>query len=328
VGVHRVLTDDGYVGSLSGVQTCGSVHVCPVCSAKVNATRRIEIGCALTAWNNQGGAVVFGTNTVRHNRGMTLLEVRSALADCWRFLGSHRSWVKARKRLGSPGLIRVYEVTFSWDNGWHVHVHWVLLVDGATTATDVEELGHVVTSVWGQAAAALGLAAPSEKGQDYRLVRDLSGADLGDYLAKIGDLSQELTQSQSKRARGTHSTMPTWDIARNVAAGSVGRPWLKKWHEWEYGSKRMRSVGWTPGLRARLGIAPEVSDEDLAAAVDGSRELVLTAEGWDTIVRDDLHLGLLGAAAIGGEDLRLWLIGAGVDYLELVEIPDVPGDAA
>jgi hypothetical protein len=312
--------DDGPAGSLSGLQTCGSVHVCSVCSAKINATRRIEIGAALTAWNNDGGAVVFGTNTVRHNARMTLPEVRAALSDSWRWLGRNRQWKKARKRLGSPGLIRVTEVTFSWENGWHVHVHWVLLVAGTTTASDVEDLGAVVSSAWGQAARALGLAAPSERGQDYRLVRDLTGADLGDYLAKIGDLSQELTQSQSKRARGTHSTMPTWDLARHAVTDGDPK-WLRKWHEWEYGSKGMRSIAWTPGLRSRLGLAPEVSDEDLAAAVDGSLELWLTAEGWDTIVREDLHLKLLAAAGIGGMELREWLIGNGVEYLEDCELP-------
>lgn len=324
VGVHRMVTDDGGAGSLSGVQTCGSVHVCSVCSAKINATRRLEIGCALTAWNADGGAVIFGTNTVRHTAGMSLRDVRAALSDSWRWLGRNRQWKAARKRLGSVGMIRVTEVTYSWDNGWHVHVHWVLLVDGRTTDSDVEDLGAVVTSAWGQAARALGLAAPSEKGQDYRLVRDLTGADLGDYLAKIGDLSQELTQSQSKRARGTHSTFPTWDLARRAVTDGDPK-WLRKWHEWEAGSKGMRSIGWTPGLRARLGLAPEVSDEDLAAAVDGSLELWLTAEGWDTVVRDDLHLELLEAAAAGGEELRVWLIWRGVDYLEDCELPEDTG---
>lgn len=333
VGVHRRVTDDGATGSLTGVQTCGSVHVCSVCSAKINATRRIEIGCALATWHANGGAVIFGTNTVRHDASMTLAEVRAALSDCWRFLGAHRAWKAARKRLGSPGLIRVYEVTFSWNNGWHVHVHWVLLVSGATTDLDVEELGAVVTSVWGQAANALGLSAPSEKGQDYRLVRDLTGADLGDYLAKISDLSQELTQSQSKRARGIHSTMTTWDLARRAVVDASGK-WVQKWREWESGSKGMQSIGWTPGLREVLGLGPEVSDDELAAAPEGTLQLVLTPEGWDTVVRDDLHVSLLNAAAGDPEELRDWLWSVGIDYLEIYELTpeellDIwPGDSA
>src|SRR4051794_13610169 len=47
VGVH--VSPDGHAG-LSGVQTCGSVWACPVCSEKINAGRQRDLEAAIRAW--------------------------------------------------------------------------------------------------------------------------------------------------------------------------------------------------------------------------------------------------------------------------------------
>jgi hypothetical protein len=60
------------------------------------------------------------------------------------------------------------------------------------------------------------------------------------------------------------------------------------WREFETASKGRRALVWSRGLRERFALAPEQSDEDIAAEELGSAEdtlVTITAEGWDVLAR-------------------------------------------
>ncbi|RYF42549.1 MAG: hypothetical protein EOO38_19610, partial [Cytophagaceae bacterium] len=58
--------------SYSGLQTCGSVWACPVCSAKIAERRRVEIIAAMAAHKAAGGCMHLLTLTAPHQRSDAL----------------------------------------------------------------------------------------------------------------------------------------------------------------------------------------------------------------------------------------------------------------
>nr|ADM21212.1 Rep [Expression shuttle vector pIMB4] len=75
-GVGVVL--NGKTAHLSGVATCGKIHLCPVCSAKIRAARSEEIDTVTGAWQAAEHGLAMMTLTLRHCRRMPLGTIRRA----------------------------------------------------------------------------------------------------------------------------------------------------------------------------------------------------------------------------------------------------------
>lgn len=306
----------GDAAGFSGLCSCGSVWACPVCNAKIMARRALEIGAAISAHLASGGSVGFATLTMRHHKGQRLTDLWDALSYAWGRATAGKAWVKWKGRSRLVGYLRVVEVTHG-RNGWHVHVHCLLFLEAA----DVDALDGLFGWMFKQWSAALvrrGLAQPLRVAQDCRLVRGVSDAALAAYLSKATDLGVELTHSQSKTARVGHGTRPPWELLSDLFddgdadAGDL-------WHEWEQGSHGRRQMTWSQGLRARLGLAAEHSDEDVAAEEVGDEDLVLIpGHVWDDDVVRRPHLipQILDAAQAGSADLRRFLVRHGIEHME------------
>jgi Replication protein len=275
----------------SGIQSCGSVWVCPVCSAKIMARRSVETGVLLLGWENRGGRLVFGTLTMRHNRGHSLVQEWDALQAAWNSVLRSRVWSKWKKRLGSPGLVKVVEVTYGWDNGWHVHIHFVLLVDATVTAADEAELALWLFPKWHRALVAQGMPGAQAVGQKLELIESVEAATrMGEYFTKgtaygsPESLGRELFSSWSKSARGVHSTEPVWRLIEEFAAtGDLAL--LALWHEMERVSRGRKQMNVSQGLRELMHMEPEKSDEEIAAEEAGDRDLVqISREGWQQVL--------------------------------------------
>jgi hypothetical protein len=302
------------------------VWACPVCSAKILAKRSLELGVGLLSWENSGGQLVMGTLTMRHHRGHSLVSEWDALQSAWNSILRSRVWKKWLDRLGSPGLVRVVEVTFG-DNGWHVHLHFVLLVSGAGAPDLVRAFGAWLTEKWVRALDSAGMPGALVRAQDVHLVDSVRAAsELGEYLAKstafgaAESLGRELMGTWSKDARGVHSTVPAWRIAEQF--GWTGEAeLLDLWGEYEKGSKRRRQSTWSQGLRDLLGIGQEETDEEIAAEVVGDTDLVrITAAGWTAALASGVPTcRILAAVEEGGTPgLRAYLDAQGIEYVEVV----------
>ena len=119
--------------SYSGLQTCGSVWVCPVCAAKIAERRRAEIIAAMAAHNAAGGCVNMLTLTAPHQRGDDLGELLVKQAKALNAFWNDRQVKAVLLEMGTVGQIRALEVTHGRksprNNGWHPHYH-VLLFNG------------------------------------------------------------------------------------------------------------------------------------------------------------------------------------------------------
>src|SRR5665647_3806805 len=84
-GSVQVRANGAAVG-FAGLASCGSVWVCPVCNARVQAVRRLEVGVALVQVLDGGGAA-FGAYTVRHHLGSRLDPLWRGLSASWAAVG-------------------------------------------------------------------------------------------------------------------------------------------------------------------------------------------------------------------------------------------------
>lgn len=326
-GVGFRKTAAGIVG-LSGLETCGSVWACPVCNAKIMARRAFELGAAVTAWEAKGGAVALVTFTMRHNVGQDLADLWSALAYAWSKVTSGKAWTTDKAWHGVAGWVRVVEVTVSWDNGWHVHIHALVMLDEGTQQDTLDALHTSMFGRWSRALQRKGLDAPLMVGQDARIVDGASDERLAMYLTKAQDvpkIGMELTHSQSKTARTEYGSMTPWELLTLVDESEEEHESLAArdlWAEWEVVSRGKRQIGWSKGLRDLLGLGAEKDDDEVAAEVvgeDSDTVLYVTPQGWAQMRRTPVLIGtaLDTLDAFGAAALRTLLLEHGIDFQEV-----------
>lgn len=164
----------GAPAGFSGVDTCGSWSACPVCAAKIGASRADDLADVLAWAVRQGHTVAMLTLTARHNRGQSLAELWDGLSGAWRHLGKgwgseseaayakreaalvdawidYRAGIRERRprsftprriglgeRHGLLGYVRATEVTHG-ESGWHVHFHVVMVLDSKALPHGAED---------------------------------------------------------------------------------------------------------------------------------------------------------------------------------------------
>lgn len=331
-GRHSVTADgsvqvraNGQAVGYAGLASCGSVWACPVCNAKVQAVRRLEVGTLLSLAMAEGSAA-FGAYTLRHHRGQDLDRLWRALNTCWNAVSVDKTVRKVRASLDWIGYVRAAEVTHG-AHGWHPHVHPLHLFGSAVTDEDVARLHAAEFRAWQAAALRLGLSAPLEDGQDLHRVTGDAGETLGEYFAKASyegprpeAVGWEMTSTQTKsRTRAKDSRTP-WDVLADIAAGDADA--LDLWHEWEAGSRGKRALTYSRGLRERFGLLDEASDEDVAAAEVGTgADAGFVITDWSPIRSSRGRLGAQLLGVIGKE--RRWADGRRFCQANGIEIREV-----
>jgi len=224
----------GQAGARAGVrnvQACGSVWVCPVCSEKVNASRRNDIQAGIESWIAAGNTVVFGTFTMKHkrctkacraaNKGEcehSLKAMWNAISPSWNKVTGGPQWSGAkprrpgadrtigdRERFDVAGYLRIVEVKYGWSHGWHPHIHALFFLRGQVTDERLEEMRSRFFGRWSAALAKHGYTAlefdrdPKSPtfgqpvGVDLRRVKD--AGYMAEYFAKHGYLPKQTTSA-------------------------------------------------------------------------------------------------------------------------------------
>jgi hypothetical protein len=270
----------------------------------------LEIGSVLSEAVSEGYALGFFTLTMRHRKTQGLDVLWKAGQKAWQRAISGKGWVLRAESV--EGWVRVWEVSVG-KNGWHVHVHGVLVLAAGSTQRDLNHVCSGMFDRWSKGLVAAGLEAPLRVGQDWHVVHgDEASDDLAGYLFKIAEggldsatgLGLELTHAQPGRSRSGLSTLPVSSLLERVRVMGDAEA-LDLWHEHERVSKGKRQVGFSKGLRERFAPSvDELSDEQVAELEHGSREDDLVRwdlDGWRQVVRDPtLPPLLLEAAEQGG----------------------------
>jgi hypothetical protein len=237
----------------SGVNRCKSVGSCPLCAPTIRSTRAADIEAAVEAWHLRGGEVWFLTLTIPHAAGDDLGDNLSQLRRMWRRMWNGKAGQALKQSMGRVGYVRAFEVTWTYDNGWHPHLH-VLLFTKARRMEPRRVLGR-----WRSCFDAEGIGdrwVPYVSADLRKVTRRGAGAYLGKIHQEWG-AGVELARSDVKRGVGLGGQQ----LLELASTGEV--EWVDRWREWEHGTKALRWIEWSRGLRAKAGVW------QLEAMVDG-----------------------------------------------------------
>lgn len=309
-GVGVSYRQDVARASLSGLQHCGSPHVCPVCAAAISHQRVGEIDAGIRVHQAAGGAVLFSTFTLQHTADESLVVVGERLRGAWSDIKEGNRWSLFKQRYGVIGQITSTEYTFG-KLGWHPHLHVLFFV---RSAANRGELAAWLSSRWASVVARHGGYAHHLIGCSTRW----GDAALAEYVTKQGwSLGDEVARANRKQSRSAGGMTP----AMLLAAGAAGDERAAElFVEYAVYTFRLDSLRWSRGLRARLGLQREQSDAELAAgdSLGASVVLILTNGQWRAVLaspdveRADL---LLAAEKFkgSGQQLAAWLEAHGFD---------------
>jgi hypothetical protein len=116
----------GPVAGFGGVQTCGSIWACPLCSPNIRQSRSTELEEMAIAWVEAGHSILMGTLTVRHFSRQRLDPQWKAVSKAWTAVLQGRWKERFYAKWGIVGLTIAREVTVGDANGWHTHLHLLI----------------------------------------------------------------------------------------------------------------------------------------------------------------------------------------------------------
>lgn len=276
----------------TGLHTCGSVWLCPVCSAKISEGRKVEVQTAIDNALFEGMGVSLVTLTFRHGLADPLKETLGKFSKALRRVKSGRAYVELMKYFGIHGEIRALEVTHG-ANGWHPHTHALMFSHAPLNGHRLTQYRRRLFALWFRACQAVGLPLPS-----YKHGVDVTGAKYAaEYVAKWG-FASELAKPGSKTGRGGGRT--PWELLVDAGAGDKRAAWLFREYAEHFHGKRQ--LFWSRGLKRRLSVEGEMTDQeilDLPEVENAARVAVIDPDTWQIVQRAGAHERVLLAAFEG-----------------------------
>ncbi len=292
--LRLAVEDDGRaIAHYSGLQTCGAIWTCPVCSPKIRQLRAVDADAACVTWLEQHGpgSLLLLTLTLPHDAGERLSDVLASTRGAFSTLVSGRAWQQDKKTFGLRYYIRAHDVTVG-PNGWHPHLHLLFFVDGALSDAALAQLRDRLHKRWAGAVSSLDRRAPTyQHGVVLEAAR--SRADAARYVCQVvtGEnehaqpVAYELARGDLKTSRHAGHRTP-WQVLQDYAANHLERD-RALWQEYEKATRRVNAIRWAVGLRAAVGLtADDQTDEQLAMQEVGGEVLYTFAPNQWRALRD------------------------------------------
>lgn len=220
-------------------------------------------------WVASGGSTLMVSLTIRHKRSDGLRESLDLLQRAYARLTSTGSWVRLLRGLGYVGQTRAVESPWGAVNGWHPHTHALLFFEGLVDDAALAAFEREAFRLWEAAVLREG-GRPVLAGRGLRVTRGAAG-----YVAKVQEsrwgAGSELVRVDLKRGRGG-SVLPfelldlESDLARSL------------WVEYVRVTHGRRALVWSRGMRGRLGLDAEISDDEVIDQAE-SADLVYLLDG-------------------------------------------------
>lgn len=295
--------------SYGGLIVCGSVWVCPVCATKITEKRRHELAQALTTTKAQGGSALLLTLTVPHYGHHRVKNTLDGLTDAYRRFTNRKPFKRAAELLGVFGRVKTTEVTYG-PNGWHPHLHVLLFTSAPVTPGTLRLVKSDLLDQWKSACVAAGLPEPNKHGLSLD-----DGSKAAQYVSKWG-IENEMTKGHLKTARTNDHLSPFGLLDLHVDRSSAASDFQREiaplagflFHEYARAFKGKRQLVWSDGLRSRLGLDQEKTDEELAASHDQDADLFaqIPLEMWTVILQANKRGEVLEVCRQGKEAFMLY----------------------
>lgn len=311
VGIHR--SNEHNKAFYSGLTVCGSVWSCPVCAAKIQERRRIEIAQGFDWAYANGKKMIMVTFTIPHYANQKLAELITKMREAFKGLRAGNPWTRITQRVGYVGLIRSLEVTLG-ENGWHPHTHEAWIVD---KDTDTEALRDRIADRWLTMCERAGIALKSAEAAFLaRSVNIMDNCSTSNYLAKQDDsrnwgIDRELASASSKKSRAVKGFHPFGLLAEHAEGGEGRKDAGARFIEYAttMRDKKCRQIFWSPKLKELVGLMHK-EDEQLAEEQTDQADLLglLDADQWRLIIKNNAKSDVLDAAENGGWGAIMLLI--------------------
>lgn len=265
---------------------CSSVWTCPVCSAKISEARRIEIAKAFETHRKNGGyeykevitkkgnvkreatndtdsGIYLFTLTLPHYKKDDLKELMKNIRQAVKYFKESGTYKTALKNNEFVGEIRALEVTWSKANAWHPHFHSVMFFSKILDKEEINKMKENLLKLWQSCCLKSGLKKPNHRGLDIQ-----NGSHANEYINKWG-IEHEVSKWVSKKAVG--SSLTPFEILDQyrLTTSSSEKAWYKKlYNEYAEAFKGFRQLYWSPGLKEKLGVNDDLTDEELANKLD------------------------------------------------------------
>jgi hypothetical protein len=284
-----------------GLETCGNVWLCPVCSAKIHHRRAAELREVLEAWEGRGGAASLVTITVPHDLTDPLSKLVDAERTAWKHVTAGAAWLRLKRKFGIAGHVIALELTWGDENGWHPHYHVLLVHDQDLDAAAIAALYAHIHLRLAAACRDFGLRQPNQL-HAVRIDPNVSATAAGAYIAKGGQWTpaEEMTRGDLKTSR-TGNRTPFQILADYYQTGDSHDGSL--WREYSRSMRGLAAVRWSRGLRTKvLGCSADRdrTDDELAdEVVSGNLITVIEVAAWSRLRLAGLDLAVLVAAEGG-----------------------------
>ncbi len=314
-GVVSVHMGDGGAARYCGVQTCASIWACPTCSALIRARRAEEIQHAADWWENeQRGSFLFASFTVRHFLEDSLTDSMNALTKAYTRLIRGAPWKRFSARHGIRHMIKAVEVTLSWRNGWHAHLHVLFLTDAVASKSALAEARGWLSDRWADMVVKEGGRRPSrERGVDLRPVQN--GHIVADYISKVQEHDREpgrfkvgAEMARIDMKKGRLDSMVPFDLLDLDGLDETEADRQRAyWLEYVETTRGRRATTWSRGLKDACGL-DEVEDEEIAAeeAEETAQDdcvLMILSRDWRRVMNaPDLVARILDLVELGRAD--------------------------
>lgn len=272
VGGVSVKSHDGHA-HFSGLARCGNVWRCPVCSQIVRHQRAEELAEGARRAIAAGGTVALATFTVRHDRSDSLETVLGLLGDAYASMSRSRAYRAWRDANGLFGQVTALELPYGV-HGWHCHRHVALFFDGRLDPVEQGRLGDELFEMWSHAVGLVGGRTVAREAFDFQIV-GVGSDSVAAYMVKdAGDLAglgKEVSLGDLKAGRS--GSIAAFELLDDDSAEAH-----RLWNEYVEGTRGRSAIRWSRGLRARLGLGKERTDEQVAQEADAVGDVSLTID--------------------------------------------------
>ena len=302
-----------------GLQTCGNVWTCPVCAAKVQERRRLEIAQGMEYFYSVGGRQsVMVTFTFPHKKLMKLKDLLTKQAEAFKFFRKGKQWDKFKDKCSFEGLIRSLEVTYG-QNGWHPHTHELWFVEDSI---DQQEFLEFIKKRWLACCVRAGLVDETDKKQvkafDDYAVDVKFNCKASDYLAKTDhkdnlksywgadrEIAKASSKTSKKEGKGMHPFQLAIDNKKDLFI------------EYVEAIRGKAQLFWSRGLKNKVGIV-EKTDEELAEEKNDNAEIVemITKPEWFIIRAKEKRAQVLNTAENNPTEIRSFILKIVKDNLQ------------
>jgi len=296
--------------------TCKLVWLCPICASRISNKRTAELTAFLSQTRDtntvdrEGFAVTrreliyhvaMITFTVGHKMSTPLARSMKVLKAAYHGIWSGRASKRFYDAYGLVGSVRAFEVTHGAVNGWHPHIHTLLISEKPFTLLAVSEMYAALATRWVDEVERAGGYATKERGVDIMRGEEA----LIKYVTKAGQKIAKTTIDKSPimevgltPAKVAHLDGRTlWQLLADYVRGDVesGELWTTAQGQL-IGTKQLLPSN---SVKALLR-DPDALDDNNAAMPDDNPEDVclakLSLDEWRLVHRWGLRGQLLQVA--------------------------------